>query len=148
MILLDTNVISEVTKALPRASVVAWIDAQQPASLFICAPVLAELHSGIERLAVSGRHRRLKAWVERLEFDLYAGRILPFDTAAAKAFGRLTAGRERVGRRIEAMDALIAAIALTNQMTLATRDVDDFTDLGLDLINPFADALPTSPSPR
>lgn len=148
MILLDTNVISEATKRLPQPSVVAWIDAQEALSLFICSPVLAELYYGIERLAAGGRYERLKVWIERLEFDLYAGRVLPFDAAAARAFGRLTAARERTGRRIEPVDALIAAIALANQMALATRDVDDFSGLGLDLINPFADAASPPVSPR
>lgn len=147
MILLDTNVISEATKAFPNRSVVAWIDSQDAEALFLCTPVIAELHYGTAKMAAGGRQHRLKAWVERLKIDLYAGRILPLDLAAAKEFGRLTAAREKIGRRIETMDALIAAIALTNRMALATRDTGGFADLRLDLINPFAEAgaAPLSP---
>lgn len=142
MILLDTNVVSEVAKPRPNAGVIAWLDAQAAASLFLCAPVLAELHYGVERLPSGARQGRLREWVERLENDLYLGRILPLDAAAALAFGRLAVKRERRGRRMEPMDALIAAIAIANRMALATRDAEDFSGLGFDVINPFAYAPP------
>ncbi|MEZ5785389.1 MAG: PIN domain-containing protein [Xanthobacteraceae bacterium] len=145
---MDTNVVSEVTKARPHPSVIAWIDAQEFTLLFICTPVLAELYYGLERLPHSARQLRLKTWVDTLQTDLYTDRILPLDMAAAKEFGRVTAIREKIGRRMEPMDALIAAIALANRMALATRDTDDFADLGLDLINPFADAALTQSPPR
>jgi predicted nucleic acid-binding protein len=68
----------------------------------------------------------------------YRGRVLNFDVVAAMQFGRITATRARLGRRLEPMDAMIAAIALGNRMALATRDTGDFLDIGLELIDPFA----------
>jgi toxin FitB len=137
MILLDTNVVSEAWRLNPNLTVIAWIDEQPVSSLFLCTPVLAELRFGIERLPGSARKDRIRALVDRLETDTYQGRILPLDISAAAEFGRVAAKRERTGRRMEPMDALIAAIAISHQATLATRDVGDFVNLGLDLINPF-----------
>jgi len=100
-------------------------------------PVFAELRYGVERLDVSRRKDRLRAWVDRLETEVYPGRILGLDLIATHEFGRLSAQRERIGRRMQPIDALIAAIAVANHMALATRDTNDFADLGLELINPF-----------
>jgi toxin FitB len=137
MILLDTNVVSEHLRPRPKPTVLAWIDAQPATSLYICTPVLAELRFGAERLEPGRRQTNLQAAIERLEDNIFGGRVLPFDAAAAAEYGRLVAGRERTGRRIELMDALIAAIALTQRADIATRDVGDFVDLGIKLINPF-----------
>jgi predicted nucleic acid-binding protein len=79
----------------------------------------------------------LRVAIDQIEGSLFRGRILPFDAAAATEFGRLVAKRERIGRRIELLDALIAAIALTQRADLATRDVSGFAELGIKLINPF-----------
>ena len=137
MIILDTNVVSEPFRPQPDLRVRNWVDAQPANVLFLCAPVLAEIHFGLERMAAGARKDRLRANVERIENDLYRGRILPLDAAAAAEYGRLAIKRERMGRPIKQMDALIAAIALTHGAVLATRDVDDFANLGLDVINPF-----------
>lgn len=140
MILLDTNVVSEAWRPTPDLAVIAWIDRQRASSLYLCTPVLAELRFGIERLPASPRKERIRALVDRLEADTYQGRILPLDTPAAAEFGRVAAKRERAGKRMEPMDALIAAIAIAHQATLATRDVREFANLGLDLVNPFEPA--------
>jgi hypothetical protein len=137
MIVLDTNVISEVWRPNPNAVVLDWLEAQPTASLYLCTPVLAELRFGIERLQPSRRKDRLAAAVDRLEAEGYRDRILPLDSTAAAEFGRIAARRERIGRRMEPMDALIAAITLTNRAALATRDAEDFANLGFDVINPF-----------
>jgi hypothetical protein len=137
MIVLDTNVISEAWRPNPDATVLGWLGAQATSTLFLCTPVLAELRYGIERLGPGRRKDRLAASVDRLETEGYRDRILPLDTAAAAEFGRIAVRRERVGRRIEPMDALIAAITLTHGAVLATRDMQDFADLGFDVINPF-----------
>jgi predicted nucleic acid-binding protein len=137
VIILDTNVVSEPFRPQPDLRVRNWVDAQPANVLFLCAPVLAEIHFGLERMATGARKDRLRANVERIENDLYRGRILPLDAAAAAEYGRLAIKRERMGRPIKQMDALIAAIALTHGAVLATRDVDDFANLGLDVINPF-----------
>ena len=137
MILLDTNVVSEGWRPRPDPRVVAWLNAQPANSIYLCTPVFAELRYGIEGLDATPRKDRLRAWVDRLETEVYPGRILPLDLMATHKFGRLSAHREKIGRRMEPMDALIAAIALANRMALATRSMNDFADLGLDLINPF-----------
>ena len=141
MILLDTNVVSEGWRPRPDPRVVAWLNAQPANSIYLCMPVFAELRYGVERLDLTPRKERLRAWVDRLETETYPGRIMALDSVATHEFGRLSARRERIGRRMEPMDALIAAIALTNNMTLATRDTNDFADLGLDLINPFKTSI-------
>jgi|GraSoiStandDraft_12_1057312.scaffolds.fasta_scaffold397296_2 toxin FitB len=137
MILLDTDVVSESLRPRPSSAVLTWLDAQPEASLYLCTPVLAELHYGLRRLIESPRKERLRAAIERIENDAFRGRILMFDNAAARQYGNVAAAREQAGRPIEQMDALIAAIALSNQAALATRDTGDFLGLGLDLINPF-----------
>jgi hypothetical protein len=137
LIILDSNVVSEAWRTLPNSSVVAWLDAQDRARLYLCAPVLAELHFGAERLPAGRRRELLRASIKQLELEGYRDRVLPFDIEAASAFGRIGAMRERVGRRMDPMDAMIAAIALVHGMKLATRDVSGFAGVGLDLINPF-----------
>jgi predicted nucleic acid-binding protein len=137
MIILDTNVVSEMWRPLPNRSLVAWLKAQPAASLYMCSPVLAELRFGAERLGPGGRRDRLRASIDHLEYQGYRGRILFLDGAAASEFGRLAATRERAGHRMGLMDGLIAAIALANGAGIATRDIDGFTGLDIKLINPF-----------
>jgi toxin FitB len=137
MILLDSNVVSELWLPRPDPSVHAWLNSQLPETLCLCAPVLAELRYGIERLPQSARRTRLEDAFERLAGGIYRNRILSFDSEAALEFGRLVAARERLGRQIEPMVAIIAAIAASHGASLATRDINDFEGLGLDLIDPF-----------
>ena len=137
MILLDTNVVSELYRPAPNASVVTWFDAQDNDQLYLCAPVLAELRFGMERLESGRRKDALRAAIERLEGVLYRNRILPFDVACVPHYGRLVAARQRAGLTMQQMDAFIAAIAVANGSALATRNIDHFDGLGLELINPF-----------
>ena len=135
--LLDTNVVSEPIKPSPDDRVRIWIDAQPSNTVFICSPVLAELHYGVHRLAQGARRERLRSYVDYLENDLYRGRVLSFDAAAAAEYGRVVAARARIGRPILQMDALIAAIASVHKATLATRDTGDFIALDITTFNPF-----------
>jgi toxin FitB len=137
MILLDTNVVSEGWKPRPSAAVISWLDAQAPQELYLCTPVLAELRYGVARLPPGKRRERIEAWVNRLEAEIYRDRILMLDADAAAEFGRLAAIRERLGRRMEPMDALIAGIAASQGASIATRDTADFDGIGIDLVNPF-----------
>jgi predicted nucleic acid-binding protein len=137
LILLDTNVVSEAWRAKPSPAVLTWLDEQENESMYICTPVLAELRYGAERLPPGARKDRLTARIDLLEAEGFKDRVLAFDVAAASAFGRVGAQRDRAGRRMEPLDAMIAAIALANGMKLATRDTNDFADIGLELINPF-----------
>jgi toxin FitB len=143
MIVLDTNIISEAFRKAPSAAVRTWLDAQTPTDLFLCAPVLAELRFGVERLAAGARRTALEGLLLNVEAELFDNRILPFDRASAYEFGRILVRRNSMGRPLATMDALIAAIAISHRMALATRDVVDFAELGLELINPFElDATP------
>lgn len=137
MIVLDTNIISEAFRKAPSATVRAWLDAQAPTDLFLCAPVLAELRYGIERLTPGARKTALEELLLNVETELFDNRILPLDRASADEFGRILARRDSIGRPMATMDALIASIAISHRMALATRDVVDFSGLELDLINPF-----------
>ena len=141
MILLDTNVVSEIYRPQPATTVIDWIDSQPSTSLYLCTPVIAELRFGMERLPVGARKERIRAAIDRLENDLYRDRIFAFDLAAAAEYGRLVAKRRKSGNPINAMDALIAAIGMTHGASVATRNVKDFADLGLELINPFEMAV-------
>jgi len=140
MILLDTNVVSEATRVAPDPRVREWFDRQSAQDLFLCTPVVAELRYGIERLAVGKKRDLLERAISELEEQGFRGRILFVDSEAAHEFGRVVTKRERLGRPIKTMDALIASIALVHRATLATRDISDFEQLGLALVNPFAPA--------
>ena len=135
MILLDTNVLSELARPRPEPSVVRWLETNEP-MLALPSIALAELRYGIERLA-DGRRKTslLKFWRELR--DRFAGRIYSFDERAAEAFGELAATAERAGRRISVPDAQIAAIARANRMTIATRDRGGFSPTGVPLVNPW-----------
>jgi hypothetical protein len=136
MMLLDTNVVSETMRPDPSANVRVWLDAQASEELFLCVPVLAELHYGIEGLPMGARRRRLERAVQRVQ-EAFADRILPLDHAAAREYGKIVAQRDRIGRATGTMDGLIAAIAKVHGATIATRDVHGFDDVGLDVVDPF-----------
>jgi toxin FitB len=136
MILLDTNVVSEGMRSHPHASVRQWMNAQPDQELFICTPVLAELRYGVELLATGARRSHFERVVRKVE-DAFANRTLPVDRLAAHEYGRIVAQRDRRGRPIGTMDALIAAVARVHQAVIATRDLAGFDGLGLELVNPF-----------
>ncbi len=137
MIILDTNVVSDTFQPRPNELARAWLDSYRHEDLFICAPVLAEMRFGIERLPAGRRRSDLDRLVTFAETKLFPDRILAFDRDCAHEFGRIVAKRMEGGRPIMPMDALIAAIAVTNQMAIATRDIADFSGLDIELFNPF-----------
>ena len=136
MILLDTNVVSELQRPQPSALVEKWLVTTGIGTTFICGPVLMEQAFGAERhLLKSGSSRYVKS-LERLRGE-YANRILALNAIACELAGRLRAKRESVGRPLSIGDAMIAAICLVHGATLATRNVRDFDGLDLKLVNPF-----------
>lgn len=137
MIVLDTNVVSETMRRAPNPAVIEWLDQQPRNDLYLCAPVVAELHYGIARLEGSERKRGLLLLYEQIVTAKFAGRILPFDVDAAEAYGELVAKLERAGRTIDVVDAMIAATALVNAATLATRNGSHFAHTGVTLADPF-----------
>lgn len=137
MIILDTNVISEGFRTRPHPLVLHWLNEKSTFEFVLCTPVLAELRYGVERLPHGARRNVLDQFVTNAQSDLFGGEILDFDRVSAHEFGRVVAKRNRLGRPISQMDALIAAIAIANSASIATRDVDGFTGLGIDVMNPF-----------
>lgn len=135
MILLDTNVLSELTKPEPSPRVVAWLEAKD-AHLALPTIVLAELRYGIARLD-EGRRREslLRFW--QATRDRFVGRTFAFDIEAAAIYGDIVARAERLERTVKVGDGQIAAIALSQSMPVATRDTQDFEPTGVDLINPW-----------
>ncbi|HLW92364.1 MAG TPA: type II toxin-antitoxin system VapC family toxin [Roseiarcus sp.] len=142
MILLDTNIISEIMRPSRSLAAVRWLDAQPARSLYISTLVLAELRFGLELVSSGAKRTALEEACQRIADELFHDRILSFDRAASDHFGKLRAERRRVGKPITTMDALIAAVALSNSMTLATRNTADFAGIGLSLVNPFEAAVP------
>lgn len=136
MILLDTNVISEGMRPRPSDAVRVWLNAQRANDLFLCAPVLAELHYGVERLPPGGRREHLEAVLKAIE-DGFSDRTLAFEAHAASEFGRVMADREKLGLTMGTIDGMIASIARIHEAAIATRDVRGFEHLRVDLVDPF-----------
>lgn len=137
MIVLDTNVPSETSKAQPDARAVRWLVAND-ARLWLPTIALAELRYGVEKLPPSRRRSRLEAWLTA-QRRRYANRMLAFDEKAAEAHGRLRARLKAIGKPIDAPDSYIAAIALSRGAPLATRNVDHFRHAGIELVDPWHD---------
>jgi len=137
MILLDTNVLSELMRVDVSRQVISWLDLQAASSLFICSITRAEVELGLRLLPNGKRKDRLKRAALGM-FDDFAGRCLPFEESSAIQYARLVAYRQRSGQPISVEDAQISAIALTHGMKLATRNTKDFTSIKeLELINPW-----------
>ena len=137
MIVLDTNVISELTRQAPAPRVISWLDSLAAAEVATTAITAAELLYGVARLPGGRRKTTLKAAVDGLLSDDFQGRVLAFDEPAARRYADIVTARERLGRPIGAADAQIAAICQTIDATLATRNTEDFDEAGIELINPW-----------
>ncbi len=137
MVVLDTNVVSETMRAAPSPEVMVWMDSQRAERLFVAAVTEAEIRAGVAFLPEGVRRRNLTDAAERAFARLFADRILPFDSRAARVYAEVAARRRRGGRPISLADCQIAAIALSRGMTLATRNVRDFSDTGVELIDPW-----------
>jgi predicted nucleic acid-binding protein len=137
MYLLDTNVLSEVMKSAPSPAVTAWLEACASNDIATAAICHAEILYGIEKLPSGTRRTRLEQAAQALFEETFAGRILPFDERATSAYAELRTTREKAGRPITTEDAMIAAIARTNTLTVVSRDTGGFADCGVALINPW-----------
>ena len=140
MIVLDTNVVSEMMRPAPDPSVLNWLNTQVAEELWLNSVVVSELLFGIARLPAGARKRQLaETFAAMLEQD-FAGRLLPFDLEAAVIYAELVAACEAKGRPVEMADAQIAAICLAQGAKLATRNLKHFEGLGLVLVNPWGGA--------
>ena len=138
MIIVDTNVLSEVMKASPSPRVVEWWNSHPEAELYITSITQAEILAEIELLPKGKRRAGIAQAAEATFREDFADRILPFDGEAAREFARIVAARRKLGRPISQPDAQIAAIARNYSAVLATRDTDDFEHCGIKLVNPWA----------
>jgi predicted nucleic acid-binding protein len=136
-VLLDTNVLSELLRARPDAAVLGWFAEQAQDQLFVSAITQAEMLLGALLLPAGKRRVQLQQAVAAPFRDDFAGRVLPFDAAAAAAYAPVVAARRRAGRPISQFDAQIAAIATSRPAALATRNTADSEGCGVDLHNPW-----------
>lgn len=139
MIVLDTNVVSELLRPTPTSRVAEWYIGEAAPEAFISAVTEAELRYGVEIMPAGRRREDLAATIEELLERQFIGRILPFDTAAAKAYATIAAGRRAAGRPIQPADCQIAAIARSRGAAVATRDSRGFEGTGVDVIDPWGD---------
>jgi toxin FitB len=136
-VLLDTNVLSELLRARPDATVLAWFASQSANSLFVSAVTQAEMMLGARLLPAGKRRQGLEQALEAMFLEDFAGRVLPFDSSAAANYAVVVATRRGAGTPISQFDGQIAAIALSHRLGLATRNGPDFEGCGLVLTNPW-----------
>jgi predicted nucleic acid-binding protein len=136
MILLDTNVVSEGMKPAPDARVLAWLDAQAAETLFLSSVTVAELLFGVGALPEGRRRAMLTAAVDGLVGD-FAGRILPFDEAAARCYAACAVRARAAGRGFPTPDGYIAAIAVARGFVVASRDGSAFRAAGVGVVDPW-----------
>lgn len=138
MIVLDTNVVSEMMRAVPDAKVMQWMNAQAADELWLNSIVVSELLFGVARLPAGARRQQLTRAVQATIDQDFADRIAPFGLEAAVAYAQIASSCEAKGRPIDMADAQIAAICVVHDAALATRNTKHFEGLGLKLINPWA----------
>ncbi|SJM94214.1 Ribonuclease VapC [Crenothrix polyspora] len=137
MIVLDTNIVSEVMRPQPSASVLAWLNQQINHHLFITSVSIAEIGYGLRVLADGQRRKLLQSRFEQFIAQGFEYRILSFDNASARVYADIMGHRKEMGCPMSFPDAQIAAITRTHNSKLATRNIKDFQFCGLDLTNPF-----------
>jgi predicted nucleic acid-binding protein len=137
MIVLDTNVISELARQVPDPGVLTWLDSLEISEVATTAVTAAELRYGVARLPDGHRKRELAVVIRGLLTEDFYGRVLPFDERASVRYADIVAGREQIGRPIGIADAQIAAICRDSGATLATRNTADFEETGIELIDPW-----------
>ena len=135
--LLDTCMISELVAKQPNLQVVQWVDSINEDKLFLSAITIGEIKRGIEKLADSNRKSALAEWLEGDLLIRFTDRILPIDTPVMLVWGQLTADLEKQGRRVPAIDSLIAATCLQTRLDLVTRNERDFAHSGVAVVNPW-----------
>ena len=140
MIVLDTNVVSALTHPVPQVAVASWFAGQATSSLYLTAVNEAELRYGMAIMPRGRRRDGLASALERMLRGGFANRILPFDSAAARAYAEIASARRSAGHPVPLADGQIAAIARSRGMAVATRNVRDFAGMGIAVIDPWAGA--------
>ncbi len=139
MIVVDTNVASELMRPAPEARVVAWVRAQDNNELYTTSITVAEIAYGIERLPDGARKALLRATATQV-FSAFSEHVLAFDAEAAGLYGAIVSARERDGAPIDGFDAQIAAICRRHSAARATWNVTDFVQTGVDVVDPWREA--------
>lgn len=137
MIILDTNVVSELMRSSPHPGVVGWVDRQHDVTLFLTTITLGEIRFGIAALPPGRRRDALRETFEASILPMFGGRVLSFDEPASAAYAEIRADARERGRAIGDVDAMIAAIAREHRFAVATRDVAPFEAAGVSVIDPF-----------
>ena len=139
MVVIDTNVVSELMRLTPEPAVMAWFSRQDSADLYLTAVSEAEFRAGAAILPAGRRRDRLAAEVDAVLREDFTGRVLPFDSAAARAYAAIAASRRSAGRPILEADCQIAAIARARDAAVATRNGADFEHCGIAVIDPWTE---------
>lgn len=137
MILLDTNVVSEVMRQKPSDNVLNWLNKHSNGNLLISSITIAEICYGLRILPVGQRQQLLQARFEQFVSEGFAGNIIDFNEPAARTYAEIMGVSKEKGRPMSLPDGQIAAIAQANHLALATRNIIDFESCGIKLINPF-----------
>jgi predicted nucleic acid-binding protein len=137
MIIVDTNIVSELMKASPAQTVVSWLNDQEASTLYLTTITLGEIGYGLESLPQGKRRLQLERGFARVIAEAFTGRILAFDEEAARHYGVLMGGRKAMGRPLSVLDGQIASTALARGCAVATRNVRDFAECGVEIINSF-----------
>ena len=137
--LLDTNCISELVRIKPEPRVVSWMQATEETLLYVSVLTLGEIRKGLAGLPQGKRRTHLETWLEIELRARFAGRILPIDVSVADRWGLLAASAKREGRTLSAIDGLLAATALHHNLTVVSRNVSDFADTRVQVLNPWKD---------
>jgi tRNA(fMet)-specific endonuclease VapC len=135
--LLDTCVLSELVTKQPDPKVVEFVDSLDPEDVYLSVITIGEIVKGIEKLPNSRRKQELHAWLKEDLLARFQGKIIPIDEDVVVEWGILTARVEAAGKPMPAIDSLIAATAQANRLALVTRNVDDFSASGVELVNPW-----------
>lgn len=138
MIVLDTNVLSELLRPAPNAAVLAWLADQPRAALFTTTVIRAEILYGVRLLPEGARKQALLGATRAIFDEDFAGQVLSFDSDAADAYAEIAASRRSAGKPISQFDAMIAAVARSRGASLATRNVKDFVGCGIEVIDPWS----------
>ena len=136
-LLLDTNVVSELLRPSPNPAVESWVAARLASELYFSAVGEAELRYGVAMLPEGQRKDALATAIEGILREDFEDRILPFDSSAARAYANIAAGHRAAGRTVAPADCQIAAIAHSRSMAVATRNVRDFEDIGIEVVDPW-----------
>ncbi|RWM97881.1 MAG: type II toxin-antitoxin system VapC family toxin [Mesorhizobium sp.] len=137
-LLLDTNVLSEVTRPAPDVGVLKWLDGLDEDRSFISVVSIAEIRRGVSLMDEGRKREALAEWLARHLPQRFEQRVLPVDEAVALAWGDLMGIAKRRGRGLSSMDGLIAATAIAKQLTLATRNSKDFEGFAIELFDPWS----------